>query len=291
MGRRRWYEDRPPVSFEIDTGSGTHRLTWTRGSLVLHDHDVAAERVLQALGGEPCLCLAVLDACRQLNLDLTGRRSGLAAYSTVPSWLQRGPVFMRRTLAELRQTPHFAAMPPPRQEQVAAQVRRRYLSRAIPDRMRDVLAAAWEVQRERRFRRPRPPGPPVAAETRLQAAAAPACEAAMRQARRDLRPYATFTIECWRRQPGERPLLNGSLHGAGGALALSLPVSWLNRVWSRGLAVVDGHFVLEVDGAAPASHLEGWAIRWERRLAGRSSPAAVPCSLRRGGDGHWTLAW
>jgi hypothetical protein len=113
----------------------------------------------------------------------------------------------------------------------------------------------------------------------------------MRRARRDLRPYATFTVECWRRHPGERPLLHGSLHSGGGALALSLPVSWLNRVWNRGLAVVDGHFVLDVDRGPPATELEGRAIRWERRLAGHSSPAAVACSLRRDGDGGWRLAW
>lgn len=291
MSRRRWYQDRPPVSFEIDTGSGAHRITWARGRVVLHDHDLDAERVLQALGGEPCLCLLVLDACRQLTVDITRRGSGLARYSTLPAWLQRGPGVMRRTLAELTRTPRFAAMPLPRQAEIAAQMRRQYVSAAIPDELRDLLASAWEVQRERRLRRPRPPAPPPAAETRLQAAAAPACEAAMRQARRDLRPYATFTVECWRRRPGERPLLHGSLHSAGGAIALSLPVSWLNRVWSRGLAVVDGHFVLEVDRAAPAAELEGWAIRWERRLAGRSTPSAVRCNLRRGGDRRWTLAW
>jgi hypothetical protein len=53
---------------------------------------------------------------------------------------------------------------------------------------------------------------------------------------------------------------------------------------------VDGHFVLEVDQPAPACELEATVIRWERRLAGRSTASAVPCQLRRGDDG-WTLCW
>src|SRR5215831_18647805 len=86
------------------------------------------------------------------------------------------------------------------------------------------------------------PAPERNAEVRLQAAVAPACEEAMRRSRRDIRPYATMTVECWKRGVGEPVLLNGSLDSGGGALALSLSVSWLNRVWARGLAVVDGHF-------------------------------------------------
>jgi len=32
-------------------------------------------------------------------------------------------------------------------------------------------------------------------------------------------------------------------------------------------------------------------VRWERRMAGRSTPSAVPCALRRAPDGAWRLAW
>jgi hypothetical protein len=53
---------------------------------------------------------------------------------------------------------------------------------------------------------------------------------------------------------------------------------------------VDGHFVLEVDQPAPARELEATVIRWERRLAGRSTASAVPCQLRRSGN-VWTLCW
>lgn len=64
MSRRRWYAGQATVSFEVEVGSRRHRITWTKGRLVLHDHDVEAESVLKALGGESCVCLVVLDACR-----------------------------------------------------------------------------------------------------------------------------------------------------------------------------------------------------------------------------------
>ena len=50
MSRRRWYAGQAPVSFEVEVGSESHRITWTKGRLVLHDHDVEAESVLKALG-------------------------------------------------------------------------------------------------------------------------------------------------------------------------------------------------------------------------------------------------
>lgn len=113
----------------------------------------------------------------------------------------------------------------------------------------------------------------------------------MRRTRRDVRPYASIQVECQRRRPDEPLVLEGALDGTGGSLALSLPASWLNWVWKRGLAVVDGHFVLDVDRPAPAVELEGLAVRWERRPAGTSAPCAVPCRLSRRADRTWTLAW
>jgi hypothetical protein len=288
VSRSRWCVARPPLRFELDTGSASHRISWVRGSLVLHDHDVAAERVLEALGGEPCMCLALLEACREPAPELAQGPWRTAAFR--PGMVRPTPQLLRaQSMARFTGSSQFSLMPRVQQAAAQAAVRRYQLHTLLPEPMREVLVAAWEVRRERQFRKPKP-APDRPAEQRLQAAVAPACEEAMRRSRRDIRPYATITVECWKRGLGEAALLNGSLDSGGGALALSLPVSWLNRVWVRGLAVVDGHFVLEVDQPAPARELEATVIRWERRLAGRSTASAVPCQLRRGVDG-WTLCW
>lgn len=272
MSRARWSVALGPIEFELDTGAGPHRITWRRGRLALHDHDVEAEAVLRALGGEPCLCLSVLDALRD-------------SLGTAP----RGP--SPRAIERIRQSPQFASMTKAQQDALLAIGRRRSVLAMLPPPMTGVLGQISEVRRERRVRRVSREHRPQQPEDRLQGAVAAAAEEAMRRSRRDLRPYASLEIECWRRRPDEAPLLKGVLDGTGGFLAVSLPVSWLNRVWARGMAVVDGHLVLEVDRPAPAVDLEAVAVRWERRVAGPSVPAAVPCRLHRGADRTWTLAW
>ena len=99
-----------------------------------------------------------------------------------------------------------------------------------------------------------------------------------------------ITVECGKGRPGAEAQVSGSLEGTGGSASLSLPLSWLNRVSGRGLAVVDGHFVLEVDQPAPATALSGRAVRWERRPGGASAPVAAPCTIRRWPEG-WELRW
>lgn len=292
MSRRRWYAGQAPVSFEVEVGSESHRITWTKGRLVLHDHDVEAESVLKALGGESCVCLMVLDACREPSPGewrMWTRPARLPA--RVPSVQPHArPLPLPQALATLRSSPRFAAAPKEQQDRMIAALREQYIRESLPAEFLEVLSAAWEVRRERRFRQPRNPHRAPGIEERLQAAVARSCEEAMRQARRDVRPYASFVIECWKRSPAEPVLLKGTLDRTGGTLALSLPAAWLNRVWIRGLAVVDGHFVLDVDRPAPATELEASVIRWERLVAGPSIPLAVPCYLRRD-DGRWALFW
>lgn len=272
MSRARWSAALGRIEFELVVGAGRHRISWRRGRLALHDHDVEAEAVLQALGGEPCLCLSVLDALRESETRSI-RALPLAA------------------IQQIKQSAQFASLPRDRQQQLLAMERRRAVLGLLPPSMTGVLGQVSEVRRERRVRRGSRQRQSPAAEDRLQRAVGAAAEEAMRRSRRDLRPYASLQIECWRRRPDEGPLLKGVLDGTGGFLAVSLPVSWLNRVWARGLAVVDGHLVLEVDRPAPAVDLEAVAVRWERRVAGPSVPAAVPCRLHRGADRTWTLAW
>jgi len=64
----------------------------------------------------------------------------------------------------------------------------------------------------------------------------------------------------------------------------------MNRVWVRGLALVDGHLVLSVDRPAPCTDLAARVVRWERQRAGPSVPIVASCWIKRIG-GHWTLSW
>ncbi len=319
MTRRRWYQDREPVSFEVETGGAPHRVTWRRGRIILHDHDVSAERVLLALGGEPCPCLLVLDAAKDQAESpwrtewrmVSGLRSGrptatgfATAVQTGSSWRGVPPVrsavvgFMtparasaREELVRLRNDPRLSALPKEQRDRMLAFWKRRLLVETVPAGMMEVLGAAGEIRQGRRRRnavgRQRPKRD---AQELLQAGAAPAFEEAMRHSRRDLRPYASITVEVWKQKADESLLLKGNLTSTGGFAALSLPVSWLNAVWRRGLAIVEGHFVLGVDGSAPAGELTGEAVIWERQLGNSSVPVTAPCSLRRL-DGRWRLSW
>jgi hypothetical protein len=287
VSRSRWCAGLPDLHFELELDSGRHRVSWFRGRLVLHDHDLEAERVLRALGGEPCPCLLLLDACREPSVQLVPDRWRGSRGPASPL----EPAAVRASMSRFVHRMPSSGMPPERQQAVLSSMRRTYLRSLLPEDMLEVLGSAWEVRRERRSRLTVPASVPATAEARLQAAAAPACQEAMRHARRDLRPYASLTVECWKRAPGDAPLLSGSLDHTGGTLALTLPVSWLNRVWRRGLAQVEGHFVLDVDRPAPARELEARVVRWERRLAGRSTPVPTPGTLWRGPGGDWRLSW
>ncbi len=54
-----------PQVAELDCHGGRHTVSWRWGHLVLDDHHLGAEAVLEALGGEPAPCLAVLTAWRK----------------------------------------------------------------------------------------------------------------------------------------------------------------------------------------------------------------------------------
>jgi len=197
----------------------------------------------------------------------------------------------REELVRLRTDPRLSALPKEQRDRMLAFWKHRLLLETVPAGMIEVLGAAGEIRQGRRRRnavgRHRPKRD---AQELLQQAVAPAFEEAMRHSRRDLRPYASITVEVWKQKADELPLLKGNLTSTGGFAALSLPVSWLNRIWRRRLAIVEGHFVLGVDGSAPTSELTGEAVIWMRQLGNNSVPVAAPCSLRRL-DGQWRLSW
>lgn len=75
--RPRWSWGARAVVAEVDCQGERHRVRWRWGRLVLEDHDLGAEAVLEALGGEPAGCSAVLTAWRAavaLERDPVGMR-------------------------------------------------------------------------------------------------------------------------------------------------------------------------------------------------------------------------
>ena len=63
--RPRWYDHLPEVAATVDCEGSQHRVGWRRGKLVLEAHDLAAERTMEVLGGEPCVCMRVLRLWRE----------------------------------------------------------------------------------------------------------------------------------------------------------------------------------------------------------------------------------
>jgi len=52
------------VVVDVACGDATHRISWRRGKVVLHDHVLRDEEVMLALGGAPPRCVAILQAWR-----------------------------------------------------------------------------------------------------------------------------------------------------------------------------------------------------------------------------------
>lgn len=83
--------------------------------------------------------------------------------------------------------------------------------------------------------------------------------------------------------------MTGWIDDYSASAVVTLPLSWIVTVWARGLAVVDGCFVLDAidtpDGIAVA------VVRWERVGPRTSEPLTVPGRLWRDREGDWRLRW
>ena len=300
-----WWTAVEPTTVEVTCGEERHRISWRRGKLVLDDHDLAAEESFAALGGEPALCLEVLRAWRSAVDD----REVLWFWDTP----RIGDPDMAKMLANVRaQQQHLlashramVASPTGRRTapagaipkeildrmrtQMAAENRRSLLS-ALPEdlRMRLGLAAIVRAQRHQgdRFWFASRSGD---IQTALTTRVAPAIEASMRAWRGRRARHHLVTVESWIAAPGEVANVCGLMDDAGGWAAASIPIRWLVDVWARGIAVVEGCFVLEVVSDT-GEHLGVTAARWERRLPTGSTPVVEPAVLHRV-DGGWRLRW
>jgi hypothetical protein len=295
----------PPVSAEVACGEDVHRITWRRGKLILEDHDLLAERSLTALGSSPPVCVEILEAWRKIRgteqlCDLLLRDEPLS-----PDELAWRRHCHEQVLGGLRMSPPvfrgFQGHPGFRehQERRAAEqmeMEKRVwaltLLEALPVDLRRRLALSvlvnvarsWQIDAFREARKDH-------VEAALAGLALPLIEQSALAWRRNAKPCPAVDAELWLRAPEEDPACTLWADGRGPHGALSLPLAWFTDVWARGLALVDGCFVLEVMKAPRRrERVDVLALRWERRHAELSRAVPMPAlAVRRGGG--WFLGW
>ncbi|MCA1692102.1 MAG: hypothetical protein LC733_07860, partial [Actinobacteria bacterium] len=90
---------------------------------------------------------------------------------------------------------------------------------------------------------------------------------------------------------GQPATMEGRMDSVSVSAKATLSSDWIVHVWARGLAVVEGAFVLEVTGPGerPGS-VAVQVVRWEGRQPGPGSvqPVSIAAEVARGEDG-WTL--
>jgi hypothetical protein len=93
-------------------------------------------------------------------------------------------------------------------------------------------------------------------------------------------------------RPGRAPTLLGTMDTVRVRATAAIGVSWVLRVWARGLALVGDAFVLDVDddeGPGDAA-LQVQAVRWEEGRGGIWSPKVRRARVSGDGDER-SLAW
>lgn len=274
---------------------------------MLEDHDLLAERSLAALGSAPAVCVEILDAWRLIR--------GTEQLCDLLLWDERlSPELLRarreaheRRLEDLRRRQHLSRLRqfPKFQSRVEAAKRRAEkniafenrvwaltLLEVLPVALRQRLALSvlvnagrqWELEASREERLHH-------VESALTQLALPLLERSASEWRRNRKTHSSIDAEVWLRQPQEEPACTLWSDSRGAHGALSLPLAWFTDVWARGIALVDGCFVLEV--ARPPRRrdsLDVLALRWERRHRELSRATPAPALVvRRGAE--WRFAW
>ena len=275
---------------------------------MLEDHDLLAERTLAALGSDAPLCVQILDAWRNIRqteqlCDLLVREDPLSREELGLLGSQHETQVNDLRTKLQRPFPSFRRRLPPHHERRWRQGVERHLAfierlwdltllGTLPMDMRRVLALSALVNAARRrhlegFRWDRT----HQVEAALVDLALPPLRQSVWDWRRNLREYSLVDLELWLRAPREEPTCAAWIDGDGAHGALSLPLNWFTEVWARGIAIVDGCFVLDVRRRRTDQRLDVTALRWERQRRGLSQAIEVPALVVRGRYGDWRLAW
>jgi len=297
-----WYSCLPSCQTQVPCGQGRHIVRWEAGQLRLPEHpDAEAELVLAALGGDKAGCVVLAEAWGRHTSDLSVLGVGFhgPADKIVVSWEdveaaaqagQRGSAagvtgLRRPGLRHPARPPAAAVGHSARQRQMQQE-----MDRAAERRndMLSLLALGYGFG-------VRLAGQVAAAHAdSADAAARPALIAAITSrlallAEQWLGIDPDQVIVSLHHGPGwGRTELTGKETGR--RLRVSLPPSWLARVWACGLALTGRHLVVAVDRA-------GWP---DARVLAVRAPGHEPVLLdvharpRDGRDGtddapHWEV--
>jgi hypothetical protein len=313
-----WWGAFEPAETRVSCGGGQHLVRWTDGRLEAADHpDAEGELVLAALGGDATPCLDLVQAWGSHSDDLAvlaiGPRSAGDKLTVTPAALEElgvgpagsltyppgvVPASSGRVVA--RRSGWGASRPSP--AAVAALRRQR---RSLPA---FALITASRGHRGHPLRwaggNDEPKRAPVLAllalgepfQWRLSGTVAEAWSAGGRHAA-DLgrvRPMLTAALAAraapaagqWLGIDPER--VEVTIHDQDGwgevsvgarELTVSLPVSWLARVWAPGLALVGGHLVVSVQDA-----------HWPQARVIAMTPGRKPVELTVRSDGReWSV--
>jgi hypothetical protein len=237
-----WYDQVPDASLVVDCEGGRHVVRWSAGGLVLDAHpDVAAERVLVALGGVRPACLAMADLWEAAVAD-GGFLWEWAADEVSPArraWLHTALERLRNEGVQ----EFLHRLPIGRAERMGRVLA--VLPPALVDRA--AMAVAWRLEAE--------PDPSLDE---------PLAEAVGRRLRRafvasvgglggvQTAALVPFRYRVERGSPA--PAVTGRLAGRSSSVVVTVGASWLAHVWARQVAVVGGAMVLaadeDVDGLA-----------------------------------------
>ncbi len=92
-------------------------------------------------------------------------------------------------------------------------------------------------------------------------------------------------------RPGRAPSIVGTMDAVRVRATATIGVSWILRVWARGLALVDDAFVLDVGEESHETPVQVVAVRWEEGRGGSWSPRALPGRVVKDASGERALVW
>lgn len=139
---RRWSEGLAPVAVAVECSGARHRVVWHEGRLSFPDHDLRAEAVLSALGGEPCGCATVLEAWRAaFAAPELPSRGGSGDAAGLPA-----------EVAELRELAWLASLERRWHDPALSPLTRRRVNDLVARRLRAAVEEALAPSRGRRGR-------------------------------------------------------------------------------------------------------------------------------------------
>lgn len=234
-----WWEGVAPLETPGPPGAEDHRLVWRASEFRLANHpDPEAERALVALGGERCPCLDVLEAWHGQHVAASILTVG-ARYPEEELELN-GRVANQLRAEIKRWRSHLAAL--------RSEARRRG-DRGAADRLARFAAPAQRAAAERLALLHVLSLPP-ALQLRLQASVA-ATLAVEGRLDRLTAPTATRAQPAlravgWLGRPADVELTDDLSTAVVAPERVVLPAGWVAEVWARGLAEVEGTFVVAV---------------------------------------------